>query len=104
MFRHRSLKAHCERLASTIAGLGGRILAYPIGAKVVPDGARINTANVIGVEMEDLLEKDRNDLELELQREIEEVMAEKRKRKLSCFQKTRGVSSRREIRQKLQNR
>jgi hypothetical protein len=26
--------------------------------KVVPDGARVNTENIIGVEMEDLTEKD----------------------------------------------
>jgi hypothetical protein len=39
--------------------------------------------------MEDLLEKDQKDLELELQREMEEVMAERRKKKLACFQKTR---------------
>jgi hypothetical protein len=36
------------------------------GAKFAPDSAGINADNVIGVEMEDLPEKDGKDLELEL--------------------------------------
>jgi pyruvate kinase len=55
------------------------------GAKAAPDGAGVNLVNVISMEMADLSEKDRNDLELELQQELEEVMAKKRRHKLSCF-------------------
>jgi hypothetical protein len=40
--------------------------------------------------MEDMLNKDRDELEQELQRELEEFMVERRKKKLLCFQKTRG--------------
>jgi hypothetical protein len=60
------------------------------GTKAAPDDTGINTENVIEVGMEDLSEKDRNDLDLELQRELEEVMVEKQREKVSCFQKTRG--------------
>jgi hypothetical protein len=55
------------------------------GAKTVPNSTRIDPTNIIGVEMGDMSEKDRNDLELELQRELEEVMAEKQRQKLVCF-------------------
>jgi hypothetical protein len=41
--------------------------------------------NTIGVAMEDLLEAERRVLE----KELEEEMAEARRRKLACFQKTR---------------
>jgi hypothetical protein len=57
----------------------------PKGAKTVPNSTRIDPTNIIGVEMGDMSEKDRNDLELELQRELEEVMAEKQRQKLACF-------------------
>jgi hypothetical protein len=40
--------------------------------------------------MEDLSEKDRDELEQELQLVLEEVMAERRRKKLTCFRKTRG--------------
>jgi hypothetical protein len=55
------------------------------GTKTVPDCTGVDPANVIGVEMVDLSEKDRNDLELDLQRELEEVMAEKRRQKLGVL-------------------
>jgi hypothetical protein len=64
-------------------------MADPKGMESVPDGAAISAENVISVEMEDLSEKDQDELERELQRELEEFMAERRK-KLACFQKTRG--------------
>jgi proteasome assembly chaperone (PAC2) family protein len=50
----------------------------PKGAKAVLDGAAVNSVNVITVEMKDLMEKDRNKLEPEMQCDIEEVMAKKR--------------------------
>jgi hypothetical protein len=53
--------------------------------KTLQDGAEVNNENIIRVEMDDLTEKDRRELELELQWEMEEVMAEKRKQKLVCF-------------------
>jgi hypothetical protein len=40
--------------------------------------------------MEDLPEKYWSELECELQREIETKVEERRKKKLVCFQKTRG--------------
>jgi hypothetical protein len=64
-------------------------MADPKGMESVPDGVAISAENVISVEMEDLSEKDQDELERELQRELEEFMAERRK-KLACFQKTRG--------------
>jgi hypothetical protein len=65
------------------------VRADPKGTKAAPDDAGVNTENVISVEMEDLSEKDRDDLERELQRELK-VRAERRRKKLACFQKTRG--------------
>jgi hypothetical protein len=65
-------------------------MADPKSTRLAADGSRVDVENIIDVAMEDLSEKDRNDLELELQREIEEVMAERRKKKLACFQKIRG--------------
>jgi hypothetical protein len=44
---------------------------------------------MIKVEMGDLSEKDQ-EIEWDLQHELEEVMVERRKKKLACFQKTRG--------------
>jgi hypothetical protein len=58
--------------------------------KVAPSSTEVNNDNIIGVEMGDLTEKDRKELELELQREMEEVVAERRKKKLGCFPKTRS--------------
>jgi hypothetical protein len=53
--------------------------------RVVVDSVGVNPGNVIEVAMEDLTEKDQNDLVLELQREIQEVMAERRNKKGACF-------------------
>jgi hypothetical protein len=61
-------------------------LVDPKGTKAVPDGARVTTENVIEVAMEDLLEKDQEEVESEL----EEEMVERRRKKLACFQKTRS--------------
>jgi uncharacterized alkaline shock family protein YloU len=65
-------------------------MADPKGTKSTLDSAAINVGNVISVEMEDLSEKDQDELEQELQCELKEVMAERRRKKLACFQKTRG--------------
>jgi hypothetical protein len=61
----------------------------PKGVKMAPDGAGITTENIIGVTMEDLPVKDRDELECEQQQEIEAEVEERRKKKLACFQKTR---------------
>jgi hypothetical protein len=45
--------------------------------QVIPGDTEVTTENVIGVGMEDLSDKDRDDLEWGLQRELEEVMAER---------------------------
>jgi hypothetical protein len=50
----------------------------------------INTDNVIGVAMEDLSDKDRDKLERDLQHELEEVMVERRKKKMVWFQRTQS--------------
>jgi hypothetical protein len=55
------------------------------GTKSVPSDTAVNIENVISVAMEDLFDKDRDELEREWQRELEEVMAERRKKKLACF-------------------
>jgi hypothetical protein len=60
------------------------------GAKAAPDGVAINTANLISVEMEDLSERDWDELERELQSELEEIMVERWRQKLACFQNTRN--------------
>jgi hypothetical protein len=57
----------------------------PKMTKAMGDGAGINPRNVIEVAMGYLSEKDQKDLELELQREMEGIMAERRKKKLACF-------------------
>jgi hypothetical protein len=59
------------------------------GTKSVPSNTDVNPEIMIDVVMEDLSEKDRDELERELQLVLEEVMAERRK-KLTCFRKTRG--------------
>jgi hypothetical protein len=38
-------------------------MADPKGTKLAPDGATISAGNVISVEMEDLSEKDRDEME-----------------------------------------
>jgi hypothetical protein len=55
------------------------------GTKLVPGDIEINSENVIGVAMQDLSDKDCDELEQELQREQEEVMAEHRRKKLASF-------------------
>jgi hypothetical protein len=60
----------------------------PKGAKSGPDGAAVNTENIINVSMEDLSDKDWNKLEHELQQEIEQEMEDRQRKNLSCFQKT----------------
>jgi hypothetical protein len=55
------------------------------GTKLVPGDIEINSENVIGVAMQDLSDKDCDELEQELQREQEEVMAEHRRNKLASF-------------------
>jgi hypothetical protein len=61
------------------------IMADPKATRVAGDCSGVNPRNIIEVVMDDLLEKDQKDLELELQREMEEVMAERQKKKLTCF-------------------
>jgi hypothetical protein len=79
-----------DRIDSTLVVSLEIAMVNPKGAKSTPDGAKVATDNVIRVEMKDLSEKDREEIEKELQREMEEVMAERRKKKLACFQKTRN--------------
>jgi hypothetical protein len=71
-------------------GIGDALAGSLEIAVVDTKGAKFTADNVIGVEMDDLSKKDREELEKELQREMEEVMAERRKKKLACFQKTRN--------------
>jgi hypothetical protein len=59
------------------------------GVKLVPDGTKISTENVIGINMDDLSKKDLEEVERELQRELKEEMVERCKKKLDCLQKTR---------------
>jgi hypothetical protein len=62
----------------------------PKGAKSAPDSANVTADIVINVEMEDLSVKDWEEIERELQCKLEEDMAERCQKKLSCFQKTRS--------------
>jgi proteasome assembly chaperone (PAC2) family protein len=64
--------------AYSMAGSGREVMTDPKGAKAVLDGAAVNSMNVIAVEMKDLMEKDRNKCEPEMQCDIEDVMAKKR--------------------------
>jgi hypothetical protein len=64
-------------------------MSDPKVTRTTGDSSEVSAGNVIEVAMEDLLEKDRKHLELELQCEMEEVMAERRRKKLASFQKTR---------------
>jgi hypothetical protein len=57
------------------------------GTKAATDGTKVTTENVIGAAMEDLSEKNRGEVEHEQQHELEEEMAERRRKKLACFQK-----------------
>jgi hypothetical protein len=50
-----------------ITGSREPAMGDPKGTKIMPDGVGINVYNVIRVEMEDLSERDENDLELEQQ-------------------------------------
>jgi hypothetical protein len=62
-------------------------MADPKGVKATTpaDGVGVDACNMISVAMEDLTEEDRRAMECEL----EEEMAERRCKKLACFQKTR---------------
>jgi hypothetical protein len=62
----------------------------PKGGKAAPDDVSITVRNIIGVTMEDLPEKNRSEHERKLQQEIEAEVEERCKKKLACFQKTRG--------------
>jgi hypothetical protein len=86
---------------SMIAGVGQGIggasasslevaVVDPKGPKLAKDGTRVNADNIIGVEMGDLSEKDRDEIERELQWELAEVMVERHKKNLVCFQKTKS--------------
>jgi hypothetical protein len=55
------------------------------GAMSAPDGAAIQAGNVISIEMNDLSDKDWDELERELQHELEEVMAQRRKEEARLF-------------------
>jgi UDP-3-O-acyl-N-acetylglucosamine deacetylase len=62
-------------------------MADPKGSKAAAtDGVGIHNNNTINVALEDLTEEDGK----VVKRELEEEMTELRKRKLACFQKTRG--------------
>jgi hypothetical protein len=62
----------------------------PKVARVMGDGSGVNLRNIVEVVMGDLSEKDQKDLKLELQCEMEVVMAERHmKKQLACFQKAR---------------
>jgi hypothetical protein len=50
----------------------------PKGAMSVPDSAYVTADNVINVEIEDVSEKDQEEIERELQHKLEEEMAEQR--------------------------
>jgi hypothetical protein len=65
-----------------------RIMTDPKATRVTGDSSGVNPRSVIEVAMEDLSEKDQKDLELQC--EMEEMMAEWRRKKLACFQKTRS--------------
>jgi hypothetical protein len=53
-------------------------------ASMAPDGADVLAKNAINVAMEDLAKEDQR----EVKRQLEEEMAELRRKKLVCFQKT----------------
>jgi hypothetical protein len=83
---------HCDhhqgvllKVGSCIADHKG-IMADPKGSKAATtaDGAGVHAKNAINVAMEDLVKADRKEVE----KEIEEELAEIRRRKLACFQKT----------------
>jgi hypothetical protein len=72
-------------IAGMEGGIGNALVGSLEIAMVEPKGAKVTVDNVVGVEMEDLSENDREEIEKELQREMEEVMVERRKKKLTCF-------------------
>jgi hypothetical protein len=63
-------------------------MADPKGSKpsAAVDGAGVHPKNAINIAMEDLAEEDRKEVE----RQLEEEMAEVRRKKLACFPKTRN--------------
>jgi hypothetical protein len=78
-----------------LGAVGSASLPIKKGSMADPKAAAadklgLDAGNVIEVGMDYLSEKDRREMELELQHEMEEVMAEKRKKKLSCLQQTRS--------------
>jgi hypothetical protein len=79
-----------QGIGNTSAGSLEVTTVDPKGAKAATDGTKLTTENVIGVAMEDLSEKDQEEIEHELQCELEEEMAEQRRKKLACFQKTQS--------------
>jgi hypothetical protein len=85
---------HCSEVVNTKIGSVAdleeeRIMSDPKATKAMSDNSGVNPSNVIEVVIGDLLEKDQRDLELELQRKMEEEMAERQNKKLACFQKIR---------------
>jgi hypothetical protein len=83
---------HCGEVVnieiSFAADLGEeRIMGDPKVTKAMGDSSGLNPSNVVEVVMGDLSEKDQRDLEL--QHEMEEEVAERQKKKLTYFQKTR---------------
>jgi hypothetical protein len=79
----------CERVTGLIGAIHAdrlEIMTDPKGSKGAPsaDGAGVQAKNTILVAMEDLIEADRKELE----RELEEEMAQRHQKKLACFQQT----------------
>jgi hypothetical protein len=58
--------------------------------------SEIDPKNAIGVEAEDLPEEDQCQIREEMRCDLEEVEVAKMHEKLSCYQKTRAVSCRRQ--------
>jgi hypothetical protein len=74
-----------------VARLVGAACAGQVGVMADPKGSKgamaadgIQARNTIAVAMEDLTKPDRKELE----KELEEEMAKRRRKKLACFQKT----------------
>jgi hypothetical protein len=78
--------ARSPRFISNIFIGEERSMADPKGSKAMTTvgGASVQARSTIAVAMEDLAEANRKELE----KELEEEMAERRRKKLACFQKT----------------
>jgi hypothetical protein len=74
-----------EGIGNNFSGSMEVAMVDPKGAKSAPDNANVTADNVINVAMEDLSTKDREETERELQHELEEEMAKRRQKKLTCF-------------------